>query len=263
MFRNTVYAMLAIFVVALTAAGCQRATHITPQADTIRCDRPQTTDSLLVSSDGKWEVAYRPQWMQVSQPNDTTLRYQLSENRTRRTRQDSLVLRSGSLQCAICVIQGGVAKYVEVDDKPLVFRPEGEDRDIRIGTDGCFIHVSCPDFITYYHHKGVIHLSVGQNRTGDRQGNIIITVDSLQRTIPYSQEMLPHLKAYQKVMAATRAEAAVLDQTETVSNPQPQSAPSPTKKAGNCRKCGGSGAIDDPYTGMALACDMCGGKGHY
>lgn len=292
LFQATLTLVAITFVITLTS--CFKATRLQAENDTIACDRPGITDTMKITSDGKWKVSYKPMWVTTQKDNDSTLIYTINENRSRRTRVDSIILEARGLRHRLTIIEQGSAKYVQIDSTMLVFKPEGEQRDIKLGTDGCYIHVTVPEFIQFYTKKGLIHLSVRQNRTGDREGTIIITVDSLQRQIKYKQEMLPYLKAYYKEQQEKKAREQEIAQAAMAASQAPvveqqqqattQAAPvvprsttrtpikpgesivkavmQSTKKLGNCRKCGGTGGIPDDY-GDILTCDQCKGTGSY
>lgn len=248
------FSVFAVLVVTwlVCATSCRRTHPIVFGRDTIECPRPGLTDTVRVTSNTEWRVTYAPLWIKTTAVGDTLLGVDISENRLSRTRTDSIVIEAGATRRALTVVQEGVATFLTVSERVLTFRSDGEERVLRVHTDGCFMHVTAPAWVRYFRLGDELHLVARANRTGDREGEILVTVDTLKRSIHYRQEIMAHLRKERELSSPSATQPS----TRT-------SCPPPPVKKGNCRTCGGTGFVSDDYGEGEVFCPMCNGRGSY
>lgn len=268
-------------IIAACALLCScGAKSIKTDRDKVYIPRPASDDTITVHADGAWSVAEKPQWITIGEKGDTTLAIHATENKTRRVRTDSIVLKGGSgVRHTVILNQSPHATYMDVKEKIAQFPVQGGTVKIRVNTDGWPVHLSCPEYIYYkqYNKEGWISvlLTTVTNRDEDRDFDITLSVDSFKHVIRYKQKGKPRLKQWSPAPVPASTNQAPLPEPAKGQDALPEvkanaekekNLPAAVKESNaghiKCRQCNGKGIID-MYGEMEVVCDVCRGKGHY
>ena len=129
--------ILSVLSLIMGITSCKKATFLKVDNDTIRTTIRGTEGDIKIETDGrKVEVAHAPQWIKttVSEDNDT-LHYVVELNTDRQLREDSIVLKSSDLTCAILVSQTFKATYIKFSPEEVTIPSKGGSVEVMVETD--------------------------------------------------------------------------------------------------------------------------------
>ena len=122
---------------------------------------------LPIDYDGyTWSVSHSPEWADVL-PHGDTLYVEVSPNIHGETRDDSIVIRSGTFKASVPVTQNNKATFIEILNNNIDASPAGQAFQIDYLTDGASPQVILPEFCHVNSQSaGKIMLSIDPNNTG-------------------------------------------------------------------------------------------------
>lgn len=127
--------IMAIWMMLITS--CQKATFLNVDTSNVNTTIEGCSGDISISTDGtSVDIVHSPQWVKTSINEDlSVLHYEVTMNTDRKLREDSIVLKSSDLTCAICVTQSFKATYIKFDRDTIEFPRNGGTAEVNVEVD--------------------------------------------------------------------------------------------------------------------------------
>lgn len=179
-----------LVLTATILVSCHKTTFLKVDKDIIKANLEGTSGDIKIETDGKKvEIAHVPQWVKVTVNEEhTELHYCVDLNTDRKLREDSIVLKSSKLTCAIHVRQSFKATYIKLEPESVSFPIEGGTVEVSVDVDADTpLSVDNMDIAQVEGRKIIITMP-RTNSTQNKKKVVKVTCDDITTDLIVTQE---------------------------------------------------------------------------
>ena len=161
--------LMGYLFLSFCVSSCKKATFLKVDNNKVSTTIDGTSGNINIETDGKEvEVVHSPRWIKTSiNEENTILNYTIELNTDRKLREDSIVLKSSDLTCAVYVKQTFKATYIKFDNDTVRFGRKGGTEQVSVEVDAASpLHVDNMNIAKVDGRKIIITMPETWERTG-------------------------------------------------------------------------------------------------
>lgn len=179
--KTNVFVFSLLLLLALT--GCNKATYLNTDKDTLRLPKESSGDSLILHSDvNDFKIASVSDWIEPKLC-DSILVINVGENKTGAPRTGMLLVVNGDQKLSIKVSQASNPTFLTLSAQSVTIPQDGSAVTLSVETDGANVKLEGLEGVMSSYSEGKLSISSKGNTGETKKSKAYVVCDTIRRPL--------------------------------------------------------------------------------